>query len=732
MKTAIDPRLERRPGNSMKPITVSPICFSVDDKPFYLLSGEFHYFRVPKRDWRARMQLFKEAGGNCLATYVPWLLHEPEEGHFCFDGEDWLNLEGFFQTAAEEGLYVIARPGPYQYSELVYHGLPGWLIKQYPEILARNVNGKPFGYASVSYTHPLFLQKVRNWFAAVCPILARYTISRGGPIAFTQIDNETVGIHEWFGSLDYHPTSMGIGKVLGKYPLFLEKHYGNITALNEAYGKKYTAFQSVRPIPPRKNQVGAIRVKKDYFDFYLSSIADYAQSLVDMLRANGIDTPIIHNSGNPGMNAYFTETAQRLGDQFVLGSDHYYNLDQNWPQNNPTPQYAARTFISLEMLRLMCYPPSVLEIPGGSASDWPPVTPDDARATYMTNLALGMKGSNYYIFTGGPNPPGAGHNTDLYDYGASIGANGDIRPLYKAQKDFGKFVHNHANLLTSERGYDFRIGMDLEYARSEQYWSERGPFLFSNVDAWQFLRKGVLSSALCASLSPKFVNLGADDWVNDIRTPLVIASSASMAEEKQRRVVRFLKQGGNVLFAPVVPTVDENLQPLPLLAEYLGGPAQSANAAGLARPHIGPVLNVNGTTYPFEHLPQNARVLGVDEFTGQPIAVEIHPEGTGRAVILGLSWIQAMREHERMFAHLLGELGLEQAIVCSNPNLWVTLYPGDKRSTLFVLNLFTVPQEAHIRVRLKPGGPLVDVGHVQVKPITVIAVDIKGNRISRG
>lgn len=710
---------------TLKPIEFTPTSFHSNGKPFYLLSGEFHYFRVPKRDWRTRMQLFKEAGGNCLATYVPWLLHEPEEGHFCFDGEDWLDLEGFLQTAGEEGLYVIARPGPYQYSELVFHGLPGWLIKQYPEILARTVNGKPFGYASVSYIHPLFLQKVRTWFSAVCPILARYTISRGGPIAFTQIDNETVGIHEWFGSLDYHPTSMGIGKAQGKYPLFLEKRYGNINALNEAYGKAYTAFKAVRPIPPQKDPVAAIRVKKDYFDFYLSTIADYAQSLVDMLRANGIDTPIIHNSGNPGMNAYFIETGQRLGSQFVLGSDHYYNLDQTWPQNNPTPQYAARIFISLEMLRLMGYPPSVLEIPGGSASDWPPVTPNDAKATYMTNLALGMKGSNYYIFTGGPNPPGAGQNTDLYDYGASIGANGEIRPLYKAQKDFGDFAHKHEHLLAGERRYDFRIGMDFEYARSEQYWNERGPFLFSNVDAWQFLRKGVLSSAMCASLSPAFINLDADNWVDDTRTPLVIVTSAAMAEEKQRRVIQFLKQGGKAILTPIVPTLDENLQPLPLLEEFLGSPIQNANAAGLARPRIGPVPNVNGTTYPFEHLPQNARVLGIDEFSRQPIAAEVYPAGGGRAVLLGLSWTQAMREHERMFAHLLGELGLEQAIICSNPNLWATLYIGDKQSTLFVLNLFTAPLEAHIRVRLKPGGPLVDVGHVQVSPITVDTIGIK-------
>jgi len=58
------------------------------------------------------------------------------------------------------------------------------------------------------------------------------------------------------------------------------------------------------------------------------------------------------------MNTYFSETVETLGNKaFLLGSDHYYNLDQSWPQNNPTPQYAATIFVSLETLRLMGYPP---------------------------------------------------------------------------------------------------------------------------------------------------------------------------------------------------------------------------------------------------------------------------------------------------------------------------------------------------------------------------------------
>ena len=82
--------------------------------------------------------------------------------------------------------------------------------------------------------------------------------------------------------------------------------------------------------------------------------------LAGWLREHGVDTPLTHNSGGPTMNANFLEIVEALGNKtFLLGSDHYYNLDQSWPQNNPTPQYAANIFASLEMLRLMGYPPTV-------------------------------------------------------------------------------------------------------------------------------------------------------------------------------------------------------------------------------------------------------------------------------------------------------------------------------------------------------------------------------------
>jgi len=653
----------------LPPIAFDHRSYYIAGKPAFLYSGEFHYFRVPREDWKRRMKLLRQAGGNCIATYIPWLIHEPEEGRFAF-GEGQLDLEGFLRAAAEAGLYVIARPGPYQYSELIYAGLPRWLCEGYPQLLAKKLDGSTLYPFSVSYVHPLFLEKTRLWFDQVAPRIAEYTVSRGGPVAFTQIDNELIGIHTWYGSLDYNPEAMGFGDPQGRYPRFLRARYGSIDRLNASYGTDYDDFTDARPVAPGTGRIAARRAR-DYFDFECATTADYGAILADMLR-------------------------ERVGADFILGSDHYYMLGQDWGQNNPTPQYAVRVFESLEMLRLLGCPPTIYEMPGGSLSDWPPVTPRDAKACYLANVALGMKGCNFYIFTGGPNLPGTGSTADVYDYGAAIGPFGEVRPLYQAQKQVGLFLKRNFWLAAAERVADCRFALDMRQHRSDAWWVAVPEVAFTPPAAADFLRKGPLTTAFCAGLSPVLINLDAEDWLADTALPLVVPCSSVMAKEKQERLVRFLQAGGRALFTPVLPQFDEDLQPCTILLDYFGTPTMHRNTLGQdVRLTIAGVENVysNGDLFFYGNLPAGAEIIGIDEFTDRPVAWR-----QGNAVVLGLRWSHAMREHERMLTVLLGRLGLRQCVTGSNPNVWASLWTDGAKSALFLLNLLSAPQETTVQV----------------------------------
>ena len=81
--------------------------FYLHDKPFKIISGAIHYFRVVPEYWQDRLEKLKALGCNTVETYVPWNMHEPREGEYHFAG--MYDIRTFIQTAAKLGLYVILR-----------------------------------------------------------------------------------------------------------------------------------------------------------------------------------------------------------------------------------------------------------------------------------------------------------------------------------------------------------------------------------------------------------------------------------------------------------------------------------------------------------------------------------------------------------------------------------------------------------------------------------------------
>ena len=697
--------------------------YEIDGKAAFLVSGEFHYFRVPREDWRKRLELFQKAGGNCVATYIPWGLHEQVEGEITFGNSPHTDLEGFLQLCAEMNILVLGRPGPYQYSELVYDGLPGWLCENYPELRAADQDGKEIRTSSVSYMHPLFLEKVANWFDRVCPLLAKYTLKRGGPLAMVQLDNELMGIHAWFGSYDYNPETLGLGRDDGRYATFLRKRFTTIEKLNEAWDTDYESFRTVRPTSIRgKNETCNIRRIKDEQEFYFGMCAEYMVWLSKKIKAAGIDCDLVHNSGNPSMNGWFREICEALEDDFLLGSDHYYNLGSDWAQNNPTPQYAVKMFHSLSVLRNWGYAPAVFEMPAGSASDWPPILPRDLTCCYQLNLALGMKGLNYYIFTGGPNPAGFGQNGDSYDYGAPVAADGTLRESYQTLVNFGQQLTEQSWLSKAEQVTDFHLGMVTEYARSESYSKEE----YSGFGPWRAYThtlQGMLPTAFCASMSPGIVDLDIPFSADVFDQPLVVPAAACMSRKIQQRIIDYVLSGGQLLINPILPWMDENYEPCHLLIDFCGTPdIQHVKNAGAV--HIDGVQNVvNNSCFISANPPSDAEILGVETNSGCPAAWKRNYPNGGSVLWLGLEWRHSKNEHSRMFRNLLRRLNNKGSVVCcDNANIWTVLRSDGERRQLFLMNLYTDSLTANIKVQ-DANGRYIDLGKQHVDSMSVKMID---------
>lgn len=148
--------------------------FLLDGQPYTILSGAMHYPRIPRAYWYDRMLKLKECGFNTVETYTFWNLHEPKEGVFRFDGI--CDIEAYVETAASLGLNVILRPGPYVCAEWECGGLPAWLLS--------------YDGMQLRCSDPLYLEKVRHYFAELFRRLRPHFAGNGGNIIMCQIENE--------------------------------------------------------------------------------------------------------------------------------------------------------------------------------------------------------------------------------------------------------------------------------------------------------------------------------------------------------------------------------------------------------------------------------------------------------------------------------------------------------------------------------------------------------------
>ena len=63
--------------------------FYLNGKPFQIISGGIHYFRVVPAYWKDRLEKLKAMGCNTVETYIPWNMHEPKKGSFALR-EYWM------------------------------------------------------------------------------------------------------------------------------------------------------------------------------------------------------------------------------------------------------------------------------------------------------------------------------------------------------------------------------------------------------------------------------------------------------------------------------------------------------------------------------------------------------------------------------------------------------------------------------------------------------------------
>ena len=185
-------------GNAAHTMTASGGQFLFDGKPYQIISGEMHYPRIPRSDWRERFRLAKAMGLNSITTYVFWNLHEPRPGVYDFSGQN--DVAEYIREAQQEGLNIILRPGPYVCAEWELGGYPSWLLKDHSLTLRSD--------------DPKYLAAMRSWFNRLGKEIRPLLLRNGGPIIAIQVENEYGSFgdsHEYMESVKSALQESGMG-----------------------------------------------------------------------------------------------------------------------------------------------------------------------------------------------------------------------------------------------------------------------------------------------------------------------------------------------------------------------------------------------------------------------------------------------------------------------------------------------------------------------------------------
>ena len=149
----------------------------LDGKRTFIRSGAFHYFRSPGEQIAIdRFKKLKACGYNTVDIYFYWQYHSDKQGEYDFSGIK--DVRKVLQAAKDNGLFVIARPGPFINAEVSAGGFPLWFFED-KTIIPRNRVGTEYQYC------PKYMKLIEEWYDQIIPIINEFD-----NVILFQIENE--------------------------------------------------------------------------------------------------------------------------------------------------------------------------------------------------------------------------------------------------------------------------------------------------------------------------------------------------------------------------------------------------------------------------------------------------------------------------------------------------------------------------------------------------------------
>ena len=671
----------------MPPFQIHSHQFWYDGRPLLIQAGEFHYFRAPAEVWPDRLALLQRAGFNAVATYIPWLWHEIEAGNPDLTGRTHplRNLGGFLDLAAQMGLFIIARPGPYIMAETINEGIPPWFFENYPQAAVVNQHGETQNLAS--YLHPDFLAAVRRWYRSVFEVLAPRQITRGGKILLIQLDNE-MGMPHWVRNLfDLNPDT------LARFAGFLEQNYPAAELRIRYPTDDLPSFLKDALSNPQNPQGG--RAAADYRRFYRVYLRQYAAFLNQEARRNGLEVPPvvnIHGFANGGKT--FPIGLSQLVE--VMESEGFISATDVYPLFIGEGNFHQLLLVN-EMTKALQNPQQPLfsiEFQAGGNLDF-----GSGQSSFYdlhTRLCLsgGMRAVNHYLFFDGENDPLLSP-VRRHDWGHPVRKDGSLRRHYARYPRLSRVLAAYGeDLLLARPRVVTHVGFVLDDFMSEvQHPSER-----EQLEQITHQREAVLFDQIGRGLAltqRPFAAVEVERGALDVQ---VMPTLWMMIERRcplavQRKLVDYVRAGGRLILIGRLPVEDYDGRPAKLLIEELGignihtFPPHETHEIAIFDEKRLPVRFLETCTGEFDEVIARSR-------TGEAVGW-VKAIGQGKVMMLGAALPISALEDLSVLDQMALKMGIPRLFELSD---WVDvrLSEGENGRFLFVNNYQDDPIETAI------------------------------------
>jgi beta-galactosidase len=721
-----------------QPVTskVSRHSLQLNGKDTFLYSGEVHYFRIPKRYWEKHLIALSEAGCNAVSTYVPWSWHEFKEGTFDVTGRTHpeRDIVGFIALARKHNLYVTVKPGPYVMAETTDQGIPLWLTETYPETLARNELGQPWGSAFVAITNPIFRDRAAKWlkyFAqrAVVPNQAH----KQGAVIMMQLCNE-IGIFQWLGAQGDQSKS-----TIASWQEYLRREFPVLQDLAVLLDRELKDYSEV--LPPHENcetrrQFVLYRLWHDYHRWLY---ADYVKFISTTLREAGVKVPFFTNIGGWvygrahefALNGTFHRETAKVQPDVVFGLDHIPEIVS--PNNMHDGFVANQVARELQGHKGPLYS---AELQCGSREHGVQPYPDELGLFYRHCIIHGLTGMNFYMFAQGKNPKGRGTDGPMFYWYNAVDYKANRQPSYPMIQTLGSWLKQNGDMIVNARR-PASLGVGFY------------PYLYETEFLVPILGKGTKLNAAKLGLSTDpvaFRDRAYFDGVMRILMKksipfdladltkrslselkayqrLVVLSNEMMDAETQKRLADFVKGGGELVLFPTIPVYDLNFAPCQILADALGIKMQGKGTSN--RIYMGQLKDIPVPSLPTLISDRGAKAIARD-VNGKVVGIE-KKVGKGSVRFFGFFVQYTIEEHPDLWNAMMKFDDLERNVVADNDNLNLEARFADGEGILFVGNFHRMPMASRVSVKNPRGGAPIDLGLIELPSLNGLMLPIQSS-----